>query len=183
MTAKHVGLNVAHGDSQLLRDKCTETRCIKDAGHTNHALSREAADVKCKLRHCIQRVGDHNHDTIRRVLDDVLSYLCHDLLVFLDQVIPGHPRFARETRSNYNDSRAGGVGIIIGASNQRVIAKHWPRLEHIQGLTLRHVWHNVKHHHVSVVSFDQTLYQRTTDESGANDSYFTAHRTIPFNEK
>ena len=92
------------------------------------------------------------------MLDDVLSHLRHNLLVFLHQVIPGHSWFTWETRGNYDNIRVCGIDVIIRACDQRVIAKHRSRLEHIQCLSLRHIGNNVVHYHVGVVAFCQALH-------------------------
>ena len=103
MTTQYISLHITHGYVQFLSNKRAKTGCIQDAGHTNHPIARETADLIGQLRHGIQGVCDHNQDAVGRVVDHLLCYMCDNLLVFLDQVVAGHTRLAWETRCHHNN--------------------------------------------------------------------------------
>src|SRR5437660_6658750 len=96
MSTQNVGLHITNRYSQFLGDKGAETGRIENAGHTDDTFTRKAADMVGKLGHSVERIGDHDDDTVRRVLDDLLRHLRNDLLVLLDQIIARHAWFARK---------------------------------------------------------------------------------------
>src|SRR5437667_7793050 len=178
MPTKDIGLYIAHRHIQFLGNKRAETGRIENARHAHHAIAWETTEPIGKLRHRIQWVCDHNHDAIGRVFDNLFSDLSDNLLVLLDQVVTAHTWLTWETGSDHDDIRVGSVGIIICANDQRIIANDRPRLEHIQGLTLRHVRNNVIHDHIGIVAFYQTLDECTANKASSNNGYFTAHQNI-----
>src|SRR5258708_37461680 len=140
MPTQYIGLHVAHGYIQLLRNKRAEACSIQHTGHAYHAITWETANVVSKLSHRIQRIGDHDDDAIWRAADDLPGYLRNNLLVLLDEVIAAHAGLARKARGDYRTIRIAGVRIIICTRELRIGGKHLLRLEHNEQLALAQVW-------------------------------------------
>ena len=66
--------------SDFLRDKSAKTSCIEHTSHTDHTLTWETTHLQRQLRHGIERIGDHNDDTMRGIFHHLLGYLCNDMI-------------------------------------------------------------------------------------------------------
>jgi len=114
VAAQHEGCDVGDGYLQLLGQEAPIAGAIQHAGHTDHALAREAANPVRELRHGIQRVGNQNQDRVRRLRHHVLDHLAHDVHVGLDEVRPAHTGLASNPRGYDRNVRARGLRVAVG---------------------------------------------------------------------
>ncbi len=115
VSAEDEGVDVFDADFQFLGDEGAEAGGIEHAGHADHALAREAAELVGGLGHGVERVGDDDEDAVRRVLHDLADHIAHDLVVGVEQVVAAHAGLARDAGGDDDDVGVGGVGVVVGA--------------------------------------------------------------------
>ena len=103
MAAHHVAGDILHTHTGFHRDERAHARRVENASLTDHALARQVTDLHGQVRHRIERVGQHNKNSIRRMLKGFSSSLAHDLGIGLEQVFAAHAGLASNTSSDNND--------------------------------------------------------------------------------
>ena len=111
--------------SSSMRDEGAEAGRIQNAGHADHAIAREAAQLVSRLRHGVQRIGNDDEDAVGRILHDLAHHIAHDLVVGVEQIVAAHARLARNAGGDHHDVRVCGIGIIVGAENEASRAFRW----------------------------------------------------------
>ena len=178
MSAEHEGSHVFHADLQFLGNEGAEAGGIEHAGHANHAIAGELADLVGDLRHGIERVGNHNQDAVGRVDDHVLDNFANDFGIGIEQVITAHSRLAGDSRGNHYDVRVSGVFVIVGAEHVRIALLDGHGFEQIQSLALRHAFYDIDQDNIGKFLGGDPMGGCSAYVSSTYDGYFFAH-SIP----
>ena len=149
VAAEHESGDVLDGNIQLLGDESAEARRVENAGHADHAIAREAAELVSRLRHGVERVGDDDQDAIGRVLHHLAHHVAHDLEVGVEQVVAAHAGLARNAGGDDHDVGVGGVGVIVGAEHVGVALFDGHGLQQIETLALGHAFDDVDQYDVA----------------------------------
>jgi hypothetical protein len=141
---------------------------------------RQAGKLAQRPHHRVERVGDADHEAVRRMGADALADRLHHLQVDADQVVAAHARLARDAGGDDADVRAGDVGIIVGAVELRVIASTGPPGK-IERLALRHALDDVEQDDVAQLPDRGEMGERAADIAGADKrDLLASHGTLTF---
>ena len=80
-----------------------------------NAIPGKAADTQRRLNHRIQRIADHDQDTVGRFPDCLFGHALHDVVVGLEQVVTAHAGLAGNTGRDYHHVGTGGLVVAVGA--------------------------------------------------------------------
>ena len=177
MAAEHEPLHVLHGDAQRLGDKRPVARRIEHARHADDAVLRKPAHLVSRLRHGVERVGDHDQNRVRRILHRLLDGALHHVVVGLEQIVAAHAGLAREAGGHHHQVGVGGVGVIVRAPHAHVVALDGSGLEQVQSLALRDALQDVDHDHVGELLVRQAMGHRCAHVPRANHGHFSAHES------
>ena len=155
-------------------------RRVEHAGHADDALARELRQLADRLRHRVERVRDRDDDAVRRVLDDLLGDLLHDLVVHVQQIVAAHAGLARHARRDDDDVGVGAVGVVAGAHDARVRAVDRARLEHVERDARRLLIGDVDDDDVGqLLVGDTARHRRAHIACAADDRNFAIHSMSP----
>src|SRR6202166_656449 len=185
MAAKHEGGDVFHRDIELVGEEIAEARRVEDAGHADHLLLRQAAGFLQRPHHGVERIGDADHEGIRRVFLDAGADLPHHLEIYVEQIVAAHARLARHAGGD--DAHIGAVDRFIGVSAGYFGVEIVDRrgLGDIERLTLRDAFHDVEHHDVAELFEADKVGERAADLASADQrNLVTRHggKTLDINE-
>ena len=116
--------------------------------------------------HCVQRVGDADDKSVRRVFGNALAHRFHHFEVDAQQVIPAHPRFARNTGGHDAHIGARNIRIINGALQIRVKTRDRAAFGDIKRLTLWDAIRDVENHHITQFLGRRQMGQCAADLTG-----------------
>ena len=117
VAAEDEGGDVFDADMQFFRDEGAEACGVKDACHSDDALTVEAGLLEGCLGHGIERVGDDDEDGFRRLRNNFRHHVGHDLVVGVEQVVAAHSWLAGQAGGDDDDVGVGGIGVVVGASD------------------------------------------------------------------
>src|SRR6185437_14777254 len=140
--------HVLHADFQFFGNEGAEARGVEHAGHADYALALELTDLERRLRHRVERIGDHDQDAVGRVRDHFADHVLHDLVVSVEQIVAAHARLPRNAGGDDHDVRVGGIGVIVGAENVRVPLFDRHRFQEIEAFALGHAFDDVDENNV-----------------------------------
>ena len=168
MPTEDVGLDVAHGDLELLGNEGAEPRGVEHARHPKNTLARELTDFVGQLCHCIERVADDDQNAGGRSLDELQSHAPHDVLVGLDQVVSRHARLAWNAGGDHADAGCSGFLVAIGSDDAGVVAHDRPGFQHVEGFSLWQTLDDVDQHDVRIATLREPLGQGRAHIAGAH---------------
>src|SRR6185503_15650746 len=114
VAAEYHRLDVFHRDVQRLGEEAPVAGGIEDAGHADHALPGEPGDFLGHPAHDVERVGDHDHGCLRRMLLDLLALRLHDFHVGPDQVVAAHAGLPGDARGHDEEVTPRGGRVVVG---------------------------------------------------------------------
>src|SRR5215472_1916841 len=171
--------HVLYADVKLLGDESAEARGIEDAGHPDHAVARELAQLVRGLGHGVEGIGDHDEDAVGRVGYDFGDDILHDFEIRVQQVIAAHARFAGDACGDHDDVRVGRIGVVVGAQHEGVALFDRHGLKQVQALALGNALENIDEHNVRQFLGSDPMSSRRAHIAGACNRYFLAHECIP----
>src|SRR5262249_12968679 len=141
---------------------------VEPARHADNFMLGQTAALLQRPHHGVERVGNTDHERVRRILLDARSDLTHDLEVDVEQVVAAHAGLARNTGSD--NAHIGALdGIVgIGAGKFGVEIVHWRCLGDIERLALRNALHDVEHHDVTKFFQSNEVGQRAANLADAD---------------
>jgi hypothetical protein len=96
--------------------------------------------------------------------------------VGLDQVIPAHPGFPRDSGGHHKHLGTGGHLIVVGSVDPGVVALDRSRLPLVEPLALRNPLGDVHHHHdTGEIFLGETLCGGRTDIARTHDGDLVEH--------
>jgi hypothetical protein len=144
MAAEHEGGDILHRDLELLGEKSAEARRIEHAGHAHDHVVGQTRKFAQRPHHRIQRIGDADHERIRRVRLDALADRLHHFEVDAEQIIAAHAGLAGDAGRDDDHVGTRDVGIVIGALERGIEAFDGAALGEIERLALRHAFDDVE---------------------------------------
>ncbi len=126
-----------------------EARRVQNSGHTADLLRRQTREFLQRPDHRIERVGDADHERIRRVGGDAFAHGFHDLEVDAQEVIAAHAGLAGHTGGDDAHIRARDVGIVLCALEARVEPFGGAGFGNVERLALGRAFGDVEHHDVA----------------------------------
>src|SRR3984957_7872056 len=132
MPTEHHRVDATDRDVEFSCQESPVTRRVEYSSLSHDSLLGEAGNALELRHHRIQRIGDGNDESLRRVLLDRLPDGVHHTGVDLEQAVAPHPRFARRARGHHDAIRARDVLHFGGADHAHVNAQHRRRFEHIE---------------------------------------------------
>ncbi len=123
-----------------------------------------------EVGHDVERVADHDDDRVGRVLLHVVGHIADDFGVLEEEVVAAHARLARQTAGDDDDVRARVIGGIVRALDVAVEVFQAGRLQHVEGLALRHALDDVVQDDVAQFLFGQALRCGSPDKTGSDDT-------------
>src|SRR6202789_2875628 len=172
VSAKHKGSYVLNRDIELFSDEGAETRGVQHTSHSNHALARQSRLLEGRLRHCIERVGDDNKDSVGTGRNSLPHHIAHNAKIRVKQIIAAHARLARNACGNHNDVRVGRVCEVIGTQNRDTALLHRHRLKQIEHFALRDALDDINQYNIREFLGRNPVGRCCTDVAGAYDGYF-----------
>ena len=135
------------------------------------------------VHHGVQRIADHNHHRVGRVLCNLFRNAAHNLHIGRDQIIAAHARLARQTRGDHHHIAVDNVFVIACANHGAVKSFNGRALHQVQRLALGHafaLW-NIQQHNVAQLLGGGPMRASGSNISSTNDRYFrSSHVMIPF---
>ncbi len=113
--------------------------------------------------HGVERIGDADDESVRRVFLDAGADLLHDLEVDAEKIVAAHARLARHAGGDDAHRRALDRLIGIGAGKAGVETLDRRRLDEIERLALRNAFGDVEHDDIA------QLFQTDEKRQGAAD--------------
>ncbi len=121
--------------------------------------------------HRVERVGDADHEGVRRVGCNALAHGFHHLEVDAQQIVTAHPRLARHAGGDDADVGACDVGIGIDALQARVEPFDGAAFGDVEGFALRRAFGDIEKNDVAEFLEGRKVGERATDLSGADEGY------------
>ena len=168
MPAKHEGADIAHRDAEFLGQEMPETTRVEHARHADDLLVRQAGKLAQRPDHCVQRIGDTDHERIGRVGGNALTDGFHDFQVDAKQVVAAHAGLARHTGGDDDHIGARYVGVIGGAFHIGIEPCGGAGLGDIQGLALGDAIRNVEQDDIAQFLECYQMGKRAADLSCAD---------------
>src|SRR6202167_1976900 len=175
VATEHKRSYILHRDLQLFRNEGTEAGGIKDAGHADDPLAVELRELKGRLSHRIERIGDDDQDGVRRRRHHLAHHLRHDLVVGVQQVIAAHPGLAGDAGGNDHDVGVYRVRVVIGPDYVHVAPLYGQRFQQVETLALGHALYYVDQHDVSQFLGRDPVGRGRTHVPCSYDGYFLPH--------
>ena len=132
----------------------------------------------CRLRHGVERIGDHDDDAVRRVLGDLLGGGPDDFVIGHQEIVAAHARFAREAGGDDRDIGVRGRLVIVGARDHHVIALNRAGLQQVERLTLRNAFHHVDQDDIGKFFIGNAQRAIRADISGAHNRDFLSQNQL-----
>ena len=107
VAAEHIGLHVADGDIELLRQERAEAGRIENASHPHDSILGEPRGVVGVLHHCVERIRDDDQGGLRRLPHDLSNDGADDLHVGEQQIVAAHTGLTGYPRGDDDDVGAG----------------------------------------------------------------------------
>ena len=163
---------VLHRNLQFLRDERAEAGAVEHAGHADYPVLAELGDPERRLRHGVERIGDHDDDAVRRVFGDLLGGGADHVVVGEQKVVAAHAGFTGKAGGNDCDIGIGGGLVVVGPGEHHVVALNRAGLQEVETFTLRNTLHDV--HQDDIGEFLVRNAQRAirADVSGAHNGDF-----------
>ena len=130
---------------------------------------RQAREFAQRPDHGIQRVGDADHEGVRRVFLQALTHGLHDLEVDAQKVVAAHPRLARPAGGEDADIGARDIGVRGGALERRVKALDRAGLGNVQRLALGGAFGDVEQDDVAEFLDGREMGKRAADLACADE--------------
>src|ERR1700730_1614835 len=138
MAAEHEGRDVLDRNLELPGEEIAKAGAVEDAGHADDALRRQPASLAHDPHHDVERIGDRNNESLRAVLSDRRTDSSDDPGIDSDQIVAAHPRLARNAGCDDDDVRALDIGVVVGATDDGIVALDRRTLHDVERLALRH---------------------------------------------
>ena len=107
--------DVLDRDLELLGEEVAEASGIEHAGHADDHVARQAGELLQRPHHRVERVGDADHEGVRRILLDAGADLLHDLEVDAEEIVAAHAGLARHAGGDDAHVGALDIGVSVGA--------------------------------------------------------------------
>ena len=168
MAAEDEGGDVLDRDLELVGDEVAEAGGIEHAGHADHHVARQAAELLQRPDHRVERVGDADDEGLRRVFLDAGADLLHHLEVDLEEVVAAHAGLARHAGGD--DADIGALDRLVGrgAGELGVEAEHRRGLGDVERLAVRDAFDHVEEHDVAEFLEADEKGERAADLTGAD---------------
>ncbi len=172
---EHQSRHVFDGNAEFPGDEASETRRVEHASHSDHAVLGKTGDLLEGVDHRVERVGDHDHIRVRRVISNSLSDLRHDLEVRGQQIVARHARLAGQARRDDHDVGAGDAFVAVRAADLRIRSHDRSALGHVEGLALGKSFDDVEDHDVTEFAVCNLRGEYAADISAADQSNLVTH--------
>jgi len=173
--AEHQGRHVLHGNAEFPGDEASEARRVEHASHSDHAILGKSGNLFEGVDHRVERIGDHDHIGVGRVISNSLSDLPHDLEVRRQQVVSRHAGLAGQTRRDDHDVRTGDALVAVRTGNLDIRSHDRSALGHVEGLALGKSVDDVEDHDVTEFAVCNLLGEHAADVSAADQSNLVTH--------
>ena len=178
MAAEHEGRHVLHRHAELLGQEVAEARRIEDAGHADDLLLRQARILLQRPDHRVERVGNADHEGVRRVLADALADGLHDLEVDAEEVVAAHAGLARHAGGHDADIGARDGRIVVRARIGGVEPVDGRALGDVERLALRRSLGDVEEDDVAQFLQPREMRERAADLPGADERDFPSGHVL-----
>ena len=156
-----------------------EAAGVQHACHADNLVVRQAGKLAQRPDHGIQRVGDADHEGVRRVGFQALAHGFHHFEVDAQKVIARHAGFARHTGGDDADVGPGDIGIGIGTFERGVKPLDRAGLRDVERLALRRTLGDVKQDDVAQFLDGGEMGKRAPDLPGTNQRDLRSGHDIP----
>lgn len=137
-------------------------------------MGRKAGELLQRPDHGVERVGDADDESFRRIFLDARAHLFHHLQVDAQEIVAAHARLARHACGDDDDVCAFNGGVIVRASELRIETIDRRRFGDIQPLALRGAFRNVEKDDVTEFLQTGQVSERTADHAGADEGNLVA---------
>ena len=168
VAAEHEGGDVLHRDLELVGQEVAETRRVEDAGHAHDLLRWQARELLQGPDHRVERVGDADHEGVRRVGLDAGADRFHDFEVDADEVVAAHAGLARHAGGDDDHVGSGDGSVVAGARIMGIEAVDRGRLGDVETLALGHTVGDVEQDDVAEFLKASQMREGSADLSGAD---------------
>ena len=169
MAAEHEGVHVLDADAEFPRKEGGEARRVQHTGHADDLVGGEARKFAKRPDHRVQRIGDADHESVRRVVADAFADRLHHLEVDAEQIVAAHAGLARHARGDDHDISAGDVGIVVRTGDCSVEAFDRAALAEVERLALRNALGHVEENDVAKALQCREVGERAADVAGADE--------------
>ena len=101
------------------------------------------------IRHHIERVGHHDHNSIGRDISHPFRNRPDNIGIGRLQIIPAHTGLARNPSGNHHEITSGKCAGVIGANQVGIKTLDRCRLRHIETLALRNPLGHIEKHNLA----------------------------------
>ena len=168
MAAHHEGGDVFDGHGELVSQEVAEAGRVQHAGHADDLVVRQAGEFTQRPDHRVERVGDADHESVRRVFGNAFADGLHDFQIDAQEVVAAHARLARHTGGDDADIGAFNGGIVVGTGQLAVLAENRARLGNVQRLALGNAFGNVKQDDIAQFLTRGDMGERAADHAGSD---------------
>src|ERR1700691_2604842 len=144
VAAEHESGDIFNRDVEFVGEKVAKARRVEHAGHADHHLLRQAATLLQRPHHGVERVGDADDESGRRIFRDAGADLLHHLQVDVEEVVAAHSRLARHAGGDDADRGTLDRLVRIGAGKPGIEAFNRRGFDQIERFALRNTLGNVK---------------------------------------
>ena len=166
--AQHHGGDVLDRETRFQGHESPETCRIQDSRHSDDAVLGKAGDLLHHIHHCVQWVGDDDHEGIGRQVANLLGNALHDTGILVDKIVSAHSRTSWQTRRHDDDIGIGGRFIVIRTGEIDVVSVHGTRCQQIQRLALRDTLSDIDQDHIAKFLHGGQVCQCSTYGACAN---------------
>src|SRR5205807_1856999 len=128
-----------------------------------------------QLRESFGRNQLRDQNAIWRVLDSLADHVLHNFVVCVEQVVAAHAGFARNSSSDDDDVRIGGISVVVSADDVGVALFNWHGFEQVEAFTLRDSFDDVNEDNVREFFRGDPVGGGRADVSRTYDSHFLTH--------
>ena len=118
--------------------------------------------------HGVERVGDADHEGVRRVFFDAGADLLHHLEVDFEKIVAAHAGLARNARGHDDDIGILDVDIVVRALEIAVEAFDRRGFGNVERFALRHAFEDIEDHDVAEFLEADQMGQRPADHASAD---------------
>ncbi len=175
--------NAVTSSAETLNSSARKCRKRAEFEHTRHAddlvLGQAGELLQCP-DHGVERVGDADHERIRRIFADAFADGFHDLEVDAQQIVTAHAGLAWHAGGHDADIRAFDGSVVAGAGETGILAENRRGLGNVQRLALGGAFIEVQQNHVAKLFARRNMGECSADHSRSDECDFLAgHKGSP----